>query len=232
MTLADHNAQPVNSPDDLSRLYRERFSALDLEFKADAWKVLCDRVFQAFVDPESTVLDLGAGTCEFLNAIQCRHKIAVDLNPDVAAYAGDARVVIARSTEMTEVSSESVDVVFASNMLEHLPDKDAVLKTIKECYRILRVDGRLIVLGPNVRYLPGRYWDYWDHHTPLTHLSLAEAVVVAGFRPEKVVARFLPYTVKDGRVPRSTLALRAYLRLPLLWPLFGRQMLLVARRLP
>ena len=33
------------------------------------------------------VVDLGAGTCEFINAIRCGSKIAVDTNPAVHQYA-------------------------------------------------------------------------------------------------------------------------------------------------
>jgi SAM-dependent methyltransferase len=216
----------------LSRIYRERFSHGDLAFKEQVWRVLCDRIFQRYVAPNDTVLDLGAGSCEFINAINCAEKIAVDLNPDVGRHARDARVVVAPSTDLNPVADGTVNVVFSSNFLEHLPDKRSVLDTLAECRRIMVEGGRLIVLMPNIRYLPGRYWDYFDHHIPLTHLSLVEALHISGFRPERVVPRFLPYTVKGSRAPRSTLLLHVYLTLRFLWPLFGRQMLVVARREP
>jgi len=214
---------------DVARLYGHRFTDQDLRFKAAMWKVLCQGFFQRWVSQSDTVVDLGAGTCEFINAIRCQEKIAVDINPDVAAHARDARVVIAPSTDLSPISAESVDVVFCSNFFEHLLSKDVVIQTLHECGRILRLGGILMVLQPNIRYLPGRYWDYFDHHTPLTHLSMAEALHLAGFVPEKIVPRFLPYTVKGTR-PRLLPALRLYLRLPILWPLFGRQMFIVAKK--
>jgi len=55
-----------------------------------------------------------------------------------------------------------------------------------------------------------------------------EALRLAGFVPLEVVPRFLPYTVKGSRLPKSTLLLKAYLRLPIVWPIFGRQMLILA----
>ena len=216
-------------PDSLSHLYRERFSEGDIEFKEKTWSVLCERVFQPYVRPSDTVLDLGAGRCEFINSIEAAEKIAVDLNPDLASFARDARVVQTPSTDLGPIDSDTVDVVFSSNFLEHLPDKASVLQTLAECRRVLRPGGTMIVLMPNIRYLAGKYWDYFDHHTPLTHLSLVEALTLSGFRAERVVPRFLPYTVKQRGVPRSTALLRLYLSLRVVWPIFGRQMLVVAR---
>lgn len=216
---------------EIAQIYRERFSTDNLAFKRRMWEVLCERWFQRYVAVTDTVLDLGAGTCEFINAIRCGEKIAVDVNPDVAEYARDAKVVQAPSTDFSPVASGSVDVVFCSNLLEHLPSKRAVLQTLRECQRVLRPGGTLMILQPNIRYVPGRYWDYFDHHTPLTHLSMIEALRLSGLTPRRVIPRFLPYTVKS-RLPRSTLFVRVYLRLPFLWSVFGGQMFLVAVRQP
>jgi SAM-dependent methyltransferase len=216
-------------PDSLSHLYRERFSEDDIVFKEEMWSVLCERVFQPYVRSSDTVLDLGAGRCEFINAIEAGEKIAVDLNADLASFARGARVVQTPSTDLGPIDSGTVDVVFSSNFLEHLPDKASVLRTLAECRRVLRPGGTMIVMMPNIRYLPGKYWDYLDHHTPLTHLSLVEALTLAGFRAQRVVPRFLPYTVKQRGVPRSPALLRLYLSLRVVWPIFGRQMLVVAK---
>ena len=214
----------------LSRIYQERFSPEELAFKRRMWEVLCRDFFQRYVSSEDTVLDLGAGTCEFINAIRCRSKIAVDLNPDIKSHALDAMVIVTPSTDLHAIGSGSVDVVFTSNFLEHLRDKEEVLLTLEQCARVVRTGGRIIVLMPNIRYLTGRYWDYFDHHVPLTHLSVSEALTIAGFRIERVTSRFLPYTVKSSRIPRSLAALRLYLRLPILWKVFGRQMLVIGSK--
>lgn len=214
---------------DVARLYRQRFDEEELAFKRRAWEVLCARVFQRYVDPNDTVVDLGAGHCEFINAIRCGTKIAIDLNPDVRLHARDARVIITDSVDIRELHAASVDVVFSSNFFEHLPDKRAVIDTLRECRRILSNDGTLILLQPNIRYLAGKYWDFFDHHTPLTDRSMAEALRVTGFEPERIVPRFLPYTVKGSRFGRSVVLLRLYLRMPVVWRFFGRQMLIVAR---
>jgi SAM-dependent methyltransferase len=219
----------IDEGPDLSALYRNRFTQADLEYKRHLWETLCEHFFQRYVRVDDTVLDLGAGTCDFVNSIRCARKIAVDLNPDTADYAVDAVVYRLPANAMGPIETGSIDVVFCSNFFEHLPDKRAVHEVLLECRRVLRDGGRLLVLQPNIRYLPGKYWDYLDHHTPLTHLSMVEALELAGFAVQEVVPRFLPYTVRTGWVPRNLLLVRLYLKLRVLWPILGRQMWIAAK---
>ena len=44
-------------------------------------------------------------------------------------------------------------------------------------------------MGPNIRFVAGEYWDFWDHHLPLTERSLSEACQLRGFTMAKVVDR-------------------------------------------
>jgi len=218
-----------DSPDDLSRIYRHRFDADDRDAQDVLWRTLCESFFQQYVGPDDTVLDLGAGSCQFVNNIRAGRKIAVDLNPDTATAAVDAEFVQAASDDLSSVADGTVDVVFTSNFFEHLPDKAALLRTLAEVHRVLRPGGRLVVLMPNLRYLGGRYWDYFDHKLPLTHASLAEGIELAGLTVERVEPKFLPYTVKS-RVPTNAALIRLYLKVPLAWKVLGRQMLLVSRK--
>lgn len=225
MTVSEHEQF---SGQELAQLYTDRFSAAELESKRQLWEALCRGFFDRYIAPDSTVLDLAAGSCEFTNACRAKRKIAVDLNPDTERYAIDAEFVRAPSDDMHQVASGSVDVVFTSNFFEHLPDKRVLLRTLEECNRVLRPGGRLLILMPNLRYVGQRYWDYFDHHLPLTHLSLVEGIKLAGFTPEEVIGRFLPYTVKDSPVKVRPALVRAYLRLRPAWRLLGQQMFVVA----
>lgn len=216
---------------DLTQLYRQRFSPQELEVKRALWQVLCRQVFQKWVPVDGTVLDLAAGSCEFVNHIRAERRIAVDLNPDVLVCAAPGvEAMISRADQISQLTDGEVDTVFSSNFFEHLPSKDALLHTLRECHRVTRSGGHLVVMMPNIRYLGGRYWDYLDHHLPLTHVSLAEALDLSGFDVHVVVPRFLPYTVKDARLPIRAWMVSAYLRARPVWPLLGRQMLVVATR--
>ena len=215
----------------ITRLYNQRFDSDELVDKQVLWSTLCSDFLAQYVDPSSTVLDLGAGRCEFINNIEAKQKLAVDPNPATAAMAApDVEVLQLYSNDLSAILDESVDVVFASNFLEHVANKDVLMETLLECHRITRPGGRMIVLMPNIRYVPGRFWDYLDHHVPLTHVSLVEALDLSGFEADVVLPRFLPYTVKDSRLPVRKEFIQLYLRLPVLWRLLGKQMFVVAHR--
>jgi SAM-dependent methyltransferase len=215
----------------LSRVYEQRFTPRQIEAKRVLWSVLVTRVFQRYVPVDGTVLDLGAGRCEFSNAIQAKRRIAVDLDPATARYAEHGvEVLQTRASDLSPLGSSTVDCVFSSNFFEHLQSKAELLATLTEAHRVLAPEGTVVVLMPNIRYLPGAYWDYLDHHLPLTDRSLAEALRLTGFEVVRSVARFLPYTVRDRRFPVRGVLVHLYLSLPFVWRVLGRQMLLVARR--
>jgi SAM-dependent methyltransferase len=120
-------------------------------------------------------------------------------------------------------------VVFTSNFFEHLPSKESLRRTLDEAFRCLKSGGRIICLGPNIKYLPGRYWDFWDHRLALTELSLKEGLELAGFRVDWLRAKFLPYSMSQGLTPPLVM-LRLFLKLPILWRIFGEQFLILATK--
>jgi SAM-dependent methyltransferase len=215
--------------DDMRRIYRRRFKG-QLEYRSRVWKVLIRNYFQQWVRSEDVVLDLGAGYGEFINHIQCGTKYAMDLNPDTAQKVNaDVTVLAQDCAEPWALSDNSTDVVFTSNFFEHLPDKQALTRALGEAKRCLKPGGRLIAMGPNIKYIPGPYWDFIDHHIPLTELSLAEAVTHQGFRIEKCIGKFLPFTMASG-LHYPTLFVAMYLRLPLAWRIFGKQFLVIGKK--
>lgn len=217
-------------PYSLSDLYEHRFSAAERERKTALWKVLCESFFQKYVRESETVVDLGAGYCEFINNIRCAKKYAVDLSEDTqTAAADDVTVVLKPATDLSSFEAQTVDAVFASNLFEHLRTKDELMAVLREVHRILRRGGRLLVLQPNIHYAYREYWDYLDHHLPLTHLSLEEALNIVGLTVREMRPRFLPYSFKS-RLPQSPFLLKLYLAAGPLHLIFGKQLFLVAEK--
>jgi len=219
---------PVARSEDLARLYAVRFSDAERARKERLWQVLCRGFLQRYVPADATVLDIGAGQCEFVNHIAARRRLALDLSDDVRRFAAPGvEVVQAASTDMRPLDADSVDVAFASNFFEHLPTREALLATLAEVRRVLRRGGRLLVIQPNIRFVGGAYWDFIDHTLPLTERSLVEALEMTGLEPIEVRARFLPFTTKSA-LPQHPFLVWLYLKVPLAQRLLGRQSWIVA----
>jgi hypothetical protein len=193
------------------------------------WQHLA-RYLERFLPADGHVVEIGAGYASWINHVRARSRVAIDLNtdlphnvgPGVKAIVGDVRV------ELEALAPGSVDAVLASNFFEHFewPDLDMMLARVRRC---LRVGGRLVLVQPNFRLAPRRYFDDYTHRTIFTDVSLRDWLEANGLVVVHCQPRFMPLTVKS-RLGRFTWLVPWYLRLPFR-PLAG-QMLMVAERPP
>jgi SAM-dependent methyltransferase len=215
--------------DFLQKLYTKRIAGLE-NYRDAVWQILCSDYFSRYISPDAHVLDLGAGWCEFINNVNAAQKYAMDLNPETGSrLRTNATFIHQDCSRKWNVAAGSLDVVFTSNFFEHLPDKESVERTLSEVFKSLKDGGLIICIGPNIKYAPGAYWDFWDHHVPLTEISLAELLELKGFRILSRIGRFLPYTMTTGTRP-PVFFLRFYLRLPFFWQFIGKQFLVIGRK--
>ncbi|WP_248580488.1 class I SAM-dependent methyltransferase [Nocardioides sp. InS609-2] len=217
----------TSEPEELRELYANRFHNEEAQ-RLDVWEVLCSRFFQKWVPDDAIVLDIAAGHCEFVNNIKAKRRIAVDLNPDVIHKAGPGvEAIVTRSDELVGIDDGSIDRVFISNFFEHVP-REVIASTLLAVRRVLKADGKLLVLQPNVRYCAKDYWMFFDHITPVDDRALVEAFAAAGFDVELNIPRFLPYTTKS-RLPSGPGLVKLYLKVPLAWRVLGAQAFMVGR---
>ncbi len=213
----------------LQNEYRLRFDAIQA-YRNQVWEVLTRDYFQKFIPPDSVILELGCGWGEFINHIQAGEKHAMDLNADTASKLNPGITLHAQDCSTPwRIGANALDVVFTSNFLEHLADKHQLAVVLEQAHRCLKPGGRMLCLGPNIKYTGGEYWDFWDHHIPLTDGSLAEILELTGFRVTRRIPRFLPFSMATGFRP-PLIFLKTYLRLPFAWPMFGKQFFIVAEK--
>ena len=218
----------MTSGTELDRIYDHRFDDAEVLQKDRIWIEIA-AYLQRWVPADGRVLDVACDLGYFIRHIRAGERWATDVRDMSSSLGPDVHFVQADSLALsTAVPSDSFDLVFVSNYLEHLPSPEAVIAQLKEIRAVTKPDGRLIVLQPNIRYVGPAYWDFIDHHVALTEHSLVEAAQAAGFAVEHLIPRFLPYTTKS-RLPRASWLVRAYLRVPLAWRILGKQTLLVAR---
>lgn len=219
-----------------STIYKKRFSDSQDRTREGVWQLLCGSFLKQFISENDVVVDLGAGDGLFSKNVQAKKRIAVDISPHVLELEKEGiEVIQSPATEFASKLDQPADVVFMSNFLEHLPTKQVLLSVLEECHEALADGGKIIILQPNIRYVGVAYWDYIDHHIALTEHSLVEALEVSGFKIERLIPRFLPYTAKSllGDLlskPGFSFLMNLYIKVPLFWRLFGKQTLVVASK--
>ncbi len=213
--------------EELQQEYQRRFLNI-APYRRRVWRILVKSYFQTQVGTNQNILDLGCGWGEFINQVEANRKYAMDLNPDAREYLEQEIEFLHQDcSQAWPLADESLDVVFTSNFLEHLSSKESLSQTLSEAYRCIKPGGKIICLGPNLKYTGGVYWDFFDHHLPLTDASMSEILELKGFKVNTCIPQFLPYTMANGRqLPLWTVSV--YLSLPLVWQFLGKQFLVIA----
>lgn len=210
---------------DFEALYKHRFRNVDQEKRNDVWTSISEYIYEIAGRPK-VVLDPACGLGEFINSIPAQEKWALDLGIDGSTLNSSIEFKQISFLE-SELPKEYFDLIFVSNVLEHMPDQFAVNRFLVQARSLLKQTGVLIVMGPNFKYCAKEYFDCADHFVPLTHISVVEHLSAAGYEVTRTAPRFLPYSFRS-RLPASQLFTKLYLRFRYLWPLLGKQFLIVA----
>jgi len=184
-----------------------------LRERADVWREIARYVRRDSPSAE-VVVELGPGYCDFINAFPAKRRIAYELNPEMRSYA-DAAVDlrIEDANHLKDLPAGSVDLVFASNFLEHFDpsDVDHLLAAVRE---VLSARGRLILLQPNHRRCADHYFDDPTHKTVFDDQNIGPWLERCGLRLRRIIPGLLPFSMKS-RLPKWPSLVRLYLNSPL-----------------
>ena len=222
--------------EDLKELYRNRFSDVEEKKKNSIWICIC-KYWQRFINNKMSgriCVDVAAGYCDFINNISLPEKFekyAYDANPDVGNYANDnVNVIVDDICNISKYFNDgSVSLFFLSNFLEHI-EKDKIRTLFSDMYNMLSEDGEIWILTPNIKYVGGKYWDFFDHITPITDNSIIELAESIGYNRKKIIKKFLPFTTKSI-LPQWPWIVSLYLKLmPLSGLFFGEQSFIILKK--
>jgi 2-polyprenyl-3-methyl-5-hydroxy-6-metoxy-1,4-benzoquinol methylase len=210
------------------RLYEFRFADVDQSARTAVWVEIADVIHELLGRPDR-VLDPAAGRGEFINSVPAAERWAVDqVAYEEGTYAAGVHSIVSDIFE-ADLPESHFDAVWVSNFLEHLTTQESVAQFLERMHAAVAPGGRIAIMGPNFRYCAREYFDMADHTLIFTHKSIAEHLYAAGFAPERIEPRFLPYSF-TGRLPPSPALTRVYLQTPAAWRLFGKQFLVIGRR--
>ena len=155
-------------------------------------QVTLSRAVEALkLSPAGCVLDVGCGTEELMRLVQSHHPqatlVGIDVTPEMIAVTREkfqhvprVRLCLAEA-EALPFAAESFEAVVSCNMLHHV---HAIDQLFRECARVLRPQGQLVVVD----------WsrDFW--HCQLAHycLRLVKRSYVKMYRASELVKLAAP----------------------------------------
>lgn len=121
-----------------------------------------------------TLLDMGCGSGEFLQEMKGLgwQVLGIEPDPKAARVARETSgsTVFVGCLEDASLPDASIDVIMIHHVIEHLHDP---LAALRECHRVLRVGGKVVVVTPNVMSLGHRQFrEGWRGLEPPRHLFL------------------------------------------------------------
>lgn len=215
----------------LGELYDAYFKT---RFKFDprrdlVWKEVVRWIQNHYVPRNSRILDVGAGYCNFINNVVGSRRCAVDVFTQFPEFAAEGvQTHVSSCTGMDFFADDSFDVLFASNLAEHLTRPDLIL-FLGEARRVLRFGGTLILMQPNFKYCSTTYFDDYTHVQIFTDASLFDFLEAYGFKVTANHPKFMPVNMKSTlrlNLPALPLIVRTYLAMP--FKPFAGQLLMVA----
>ena len=210
------------------RIYAYRFKDIQQDQRQRVW-IEITRFIEAKLNHPATLLDPAAGRCEFINASAASERWAVEQSSQLHVFAAEHIRVVQSDIFRADLPKMYFDGIFVSNFLEHLQSPNDVAAFLEMMYDVLQVGGRIAVMGPNFKRCHAVYFDCADHVLALTEMSVAEHLYGAGFDILEVRPAFLPFSFR-GLFPPSRRLTKLYLKCPWVWPILGKQFLVIGEK--
>ena len=117
---------------------------------------------------KGNLLDLGAGTGDFLQQAQLSGWNTIGYEPNNKAKQIALSKGVRFSDTLEALTPHSFDVITMWHVLEHVPDVDDTIKTLK---KLLKPQGTLIIAVPNFKSFDARYYkSFWAAYDVPRHL--------------------------------------------------------------
>ncbi|QOD59814.1 class I SAM-dependent methyltransferase [Polaribacter haliotis] len=166
-------------PENLEDYYKSE----DYISHTDSKKSLIDKIYQlvknytlkqklsllnSFETESKLVLDIGAGTGDFLKVCKNDNWEVLGVEPNLDARKIASKKGIELTENLSEITKQQFDVITLWHVLEHVPDLKRTIKTLKS---LLKPKGRIIVAVPNYKSCDAKsYKEYWAAYDVPRHL--------------------------------------------------------------
>ncbi len=129
----------------------------------------------------NTILDLGCGRGDFLRGFMKEGLVGfgVDNSNIASEICPNAEITVGDLSEIPyNYQNDSIDYIFSKSVIEHFYYPEEV---IKECYRILKPGGVIILMTPDWEVNYKMFFDDYTHRNPFTKTSLNDILLIHEF---------------------------------------------------
>lgn len=133
-------------------------------------KAIRDKVklITSFQSEKGTLLDIGAGTGDFLLEAQNQGWKSIGTEPSDKAKNSAIGKGIQFAATLEQLENQSFDVITMWHVLEHVPDLENQIATLK---RLLKPTGTIIIAVPNYKSYDANYYgEFWAAYDVPRHL--------------------------------------------------------------
>tara|TARA_R110002049_G_scaffold73024_7_gene189226 strand:+ start:925 stop:1809 length:885 start_codon:yes stop_codon:yes gene_type:complete len=125
-------------------------------------------LLNSFNTKDKTLLDVGAGTGDFLKVCKNNNWLVSGIEPSLDARNIAEKKGVNLQEGLTDFTNQKFDVITLWHVLEHV---DNLKKTIKTLKSLLKKDGRIVVAVPNYKSCDaGYYKEHWAAYDVPRHL--------------------------------------------------------------
>ncbi|HUK64958.1 MAG TPA: class I SAM-dependent methyltransferase, partial [Dongiaceae bacterium] len=144
-------------------------------------RTIVRRILRRYASPQARILDVGCGTGATTAALADFGRVSgLDVGPAALRHARARGLAVARgSAERLPIRAESLDVVVALDVIEHLDDD---LGALRELRRVVAPGGALLVTVPAYGWLWSGHDELNHHRRRYTRRSLQTVTERAGWR--------------------------------------------------
>lgn len=166
-------------PNDLSKYYKSE----SYISHTDSTKSLVDKLYQvvkkytlkkklklinSFKTETKTILDIGAGTGDFLKICKENNWEVTGIEPSEKARKFAEEKNINLYNDISKIENKKFDVITLWHVLEHIPNLFEYIQNLK---KLLKENGTLIIAVPNFKSYDAKYYkEFWAAYDVPRHL--------------------------------------------------------------
>ncbi|TXD49983.1 class I SAM-dependent methyltransferase [Polaribacter sp. IC073] len=129
-------------------------------------------LLNSFETEAKTILDVGAGTGDFLKVCKNNNWQVLGIEPSLDARNIAEKKGIHLNEKLSDITSQQFDVITLWHVLEHVENLKDTIKTLKS---LLKAGGRIVVAVPNYKSCDANFykedWAAYDVPRHLWHFS-------------------------------------------------------------